>query len=165
MTRFKYDPTRVRAEFRKKYCRELDLPSGKPSGVEMFPITEDEINNLMGDCEFDRPRSDEHTTISEWMLWSALRLKYGISYLNPQPKCLQVAYERTYEESAKEDLKLHLEELELRMQNYVDNEMQYFNEKFLDKINEGQKSTVKTMTCMEEDFRKYFKKNLDIAEF
>lgn len=165
MARFKYDPTRVRAEFRRKYCRELDLPSGKPSGVEMFPITEDEINNLMGGCEFDRPHSDEHTTISEWMLWSALRLKYGINYLNPQPKCLQVAYERTHEESAKEDLKLHLEELELRMQNYVDHEMQYFNEKFLDKINEGQKSTVKTITCMEEDFRKYFKKNLDICDF
>lgn len=163
--RYKYDPSRVRSAFRKKYCRELDLPSGKPSGVELNPITEEEINKLMGDCEFNPPRSSEWVSISEWMLWSALRLKYGVNYLNPQPKCLQVAYERIYEESAKEDLKLHLEELELRMQNYVDNEMQHFNEKILEQINNGEKSTVKTMACMEEDFKKYFKKNLDIPEF
>ena len=43
--------------------------------------------------------------------------------------------------------------------------MEYFNEEFLDKINEGQKTSVKTMAYIEEDFRKYFKKNLDNVEF
>jgi len=58
-----------------------------------------------------------------------------------------------------------MEDLEIRMQNYIDNEIQYFGEKFLDKINEGKKSAVKTMTYMEQDYKKYFDKSLDITEF
>ena len=166
MTRFKYDPTRVRAEFRRKYCRELDLPSGKPSGIEIYPITESEVNQIMGDCEFPFPAGGEFTTISEWMLWSALRIKYGINYLHPIPKCLQwQTYEPHYMGEKEQTIDDKLEELEIKMQNYVDHEMQYFNEKFLNKINEGQKSAVKTMACMEEDYKKYFKKNLDIVDF
>ena len=141
------------------------------SGYEFFPITEQEINELLKDFDGVPPRNDEQVTISEWMLWAALRLKYGINYLNPKTKqhwnllFSDSGYQRTAEESAKAELDRRLEELECRMQSYVDNEMEYFNEEFLDKINEGQKTSVKTMACMEEDFKKYFKKNLDIAEF
>jgi hypothetical protein len=166
MTRYKYDPARVRADFRRKYCRELDLPSGKPSGVEIYPITEDEINELMGDCESSCPKFGEHVTISEWMLWAALRLKYGINYLHPIPKSLQwQTYEPHYTGEKEPTIDDKLEELETKMQNYVDLEIERFNEKFLNYINDGQKSTVKTMACMEEDYKKYFKKNLDIVEF
>jgi len=171
MLKYRYDPTRVRASFRHKYCQELDLPSGKPSGFEIFPITEEEINNLMGDVDCVPPLDGELTTISEWMLFGALRLKYGVNYMNPmtkQHKHLLFSndlYQRTAEDSSKAELKRHLEELEIRMQNYIDHEIQYFNEKFLEKINHGEKSTVKTMTCMEEDFKKYFQKNVDIEDF
>ena len=163
--KYKYDPARVRTSFRRKYCRELDLPSGKPSGVEMFPITADEVNRLMGDCEYSAPLDGERTTISEWMLWAALRLKYGINYLHPLPKSMQwQTYESHYAGDPKPTIDEKLEILELKMQNYIDFEMQYFNEKFLDKINYGKKSTVKTMTCMEKDFKKYFGGALDISE-
>ena len=86
MAKYKYDPTRVRASFRHKYCHEIDLPSGKPSGYELYPITEQEINDLMGDFDGVAPIGGELTTISEWMLWAALRIKYGINYLNPKTK-------------------------------------------------------------------------------
>jgi len=172
MAKYKYDPTRVRVEFRRKYCKELQLPSGKMSGYELFPITEQEINELLKDFDGTPPHNDEQVTISEWMLWAALRLKYGINYLSPMSKqhrylllSCPTSYQRTAEESAKAELDRRFEELECRMQNYVDNEMEYFNEEFLDKINEGQKTSVKTMAYIEEDFRKYFKKNLDNVEF
>lgn len=161
MLRYRYDPSRVRPEFRRKYCRELDMPSGKPSGFEIFPITEQEINDLVGDFDGAPPVRGELKTISEWMLWAALRLKYGINYLNPKPKCLRYVNEYTVAPSADDKL----EELEIRMQNYIDNEMKYFSEKFLDKINGGQKSAVKTMTCMEQDYKKYISHGLDIPEF
>ena len=164
MARFKYDASRVRASFRSKFCKELDLPSGKKSGFYVFPIEEDEINRLMGNCEFNMP-DGEFETISEWMLWSALRMKYGINYLHPTSKQARwfLFGSDIGEPAEKSDDKL--EELELRMQNYIDNEMKYFSEYFLSKINDGQKSTVKTIGCMEEDYRKYFKKTLDIPEF
>jgi hypothetical protein len=164
--KYKYDPSRVRSAFRRKYCRELDLPSGKPSGIEIYPITEEEINKLMGDCEYTPPRSGELTTISEWMLWAALRLKYGITYLHPLPKSMRwQTYESHYDGDKEPTIDEKLEILEMKMQAYVDHEVQYFNEKFLDKINEGKKSTVKTMACMEEDYKNYLKNNLDIPEF
>lgn len=165
MARYKYDPTRVRESFRNKYCKTLQLPSGKMSNYDFFPITEDEINSLMADFDSTPPQNSEWTTISEWMLFSALRFKYGVNYLNPQPKSLWRTYERTYEKSEEEKLKLRLEEIAIRMQNYVDHEIEYFNEKYLEKINDGQKSSVKTMDCMEEDYKKYLQHGLDIPDF
>lgn len=153
MTRFKYDASRVRRDFHSKYCGEFQLPSGKPSGMYMYPISEEEINELMGGCEFDMPKG-EFQTISEWMLWSALRIKYGLGYMNPRTKQSRwFLFGPTCDEQVEQNDKF--EELELRMQNYVDHEIEYFNEKFLEKINDGQKSTVKTMACMEQDFKKF----------
>lgn len=164
MLKYRYDPSRVRDSFRRKYCRELDLPSGKPSGFVLFPITEQEINDLVGDFDGAPPLDGERTTISEWMLWAGLRLKYGINYLNPTPKCLKYDVSN-YDIETKPEWEEKIEELEIKMQNYIDREIEYFNEKFLDKINKSKKSSVKTMTCMEEDYKKYFKENLDIPNF
>lgn len=164
MLRYRYDPSRVRASFRRKYCRELDLPSGKPSGFEIFPITEQEINDFLGDFDGAPPLDGELTTISEWMLWASLRLKYGINYLNPKPKCLDYDVSN-YDIKTKPEWEEKIEELEIKMQNYVDHEIEYFYKKYLEKINDGQKSVVKTMACMEEDYKKYFKKELDFGGF
>ena len=165
MLKYRYDPSRVRASFRRKYCRELSLPSGKPSGFEVYPITKEEIETLLADFDGAPPLGGELTTISEWMLWAALRLKYGIRYLNPTPKCLRNENVSIYDIEARPKWEEKMEELEIRMQNYIDHEMEYFSEKFLEQLNEGKKSTLKTMTCMEEDYKKYFKNNLDISEF
>ena len=86
--KLKFDPLEVRPSFRRHYCRELLLPSGKPSGIQIFPIATDEVDKLTsGFTEKDYSETiarDECKTESEFLLWTALRMKYGFQYLEPK---------------------------------------------------------------------------------
>lgn len=77
----------VRRSFRHKYCGEYDLPSGKPSGYFRFPITSAEVEELTTDISDDELKSSviwqQCQNNSEVRLWIALRLKYGLNYMNP----------------------------------------------------------------------------------
>lgn len=77
----------VRRSFRHKYCGEYDLPSGKPSGYFRFPITSAEVEELTAHISDDELKSSaiwqQCQNNSEVRLWIALRLKYGLNYMNP----------------------------------------------------------------------------------
>ena len=86
--KLKFDPLEVRPSFRSTFCRELVLPSGKKSGFLAYPITAEEIRALVADfTTADYESSAVHDickTESEYAMWLALRLKYGVVYLQPQ---------------------------------------------------------------------------------
>lgn len=77
----------VRRSFRSKYCHEYELPSGGGSGFFQYPITSAEVEQLTADYSDDELKSaaiwQQCKNNSEVRLWVALRLKYGINYLNP----------------------------------------------------------------------------------
>lgn len=83
----------VRRVFRRRYQHEYVLPSGRNSGIYAYPITDEEVEVLTS--EYVPPKfikTTDPTVLfggyflneSEWRLWTALRLKYGINYMNPQ---------------------------------------------------------------------------------
>ena len=84
-TKLTFNRKQVRPSFVAHYCGEYTLPSGKMSGYYRFPITDEEINET---CKWldlaDKPKY--FWTMSEWMLFTALRVKYGFNYLKPKPQ-------------------------------------------------------------------------------
>lgn len=85
--KLKFNPYFVRAEYRRVVCRELDLPSGKPSGHFLFPV-EDEYVQKIAEM-YEAPDVKVMTAcgadnVHEWLLWTAARVKYGVNYLNPR---------------------------------------------------------------------------------
>lgn len=88
MRPLRFDPLEVRPSFRSEYCQELSLPSGKKSGRYNYPIATSEIINLIKDFttdDYEKSIAKEFCkTESEFSLWLALRLKYGITYLQPK---------------------------------------------------------------------------------
>jgi hypothetical protein len=99
--KLKFDPLEVRPSFRRHYCRELSLPSGKPSGIQIFPISTDEINKLTNtftDKDYSETiAKDICKTESEFLLWTALRMKYGFQYLEPK-QGYRFVHDNRYEE-------------------------------------------------------------------
>lgn len=88
-----YNPSKVRTSFRRKFCHEYQLPSGKYSGYFAYPISDDEVIAITSDySDEDAPNYIGKTLFSntsEWRLWTALRLKYGVNYLTgrkPMPE-------------------------------------------------------------------------------
>ena len=83
--KLKYNPMDVRPSFRRKWCHEYELPSGKPSGFFQFPISTEEVLSLTSHISDDKISRSAMTqyciNLSEVRLWVALRLKYGFSYL------------------------------------------------------------------------------------
>lgn len=92
----------VRLTFKHKYCRTLQLPSGGWSDYDMFPITEQEVRELTKDIK-SRPKG-EWITMDEYLLWCALRLKYGINYLKPKKQKFLSHIDRLYEMPKEESL-------------------------------------------------------------
>lgn len=87
--KLKFDPLEVRPSFRSTFCRELMLPSGAGSGYFCYPISNAEVQKLTenftsSDYEQSVAR-DVCKTESEYLLWIALRLKYGVTYLTSKP--------------------------------------------------------------------------------
>lgn len=85
--RLKYDALEVRPSFKSTYCRELMLPSGKGSGWYCYPISAEEIISLTADIteqDYKNTTAKECKTISEYLMWVALRLKFGVTYLAPK---------------------------------------------------------------------------------
>lgn len=87
--KLKYNPYFVRPEFKRKVCRELQLPSGRWSGYELYPISGTDIDVVRD--RYGMPTKETLETagaenVHEWMLWVAARLKYGVNYLNKQKK-------------------------------------------------------------------------------
>lgn len=83
--KLKYNPYFVREEYRRKICGELMLPSGKPSGYELYPVTDADIYTVRSTYNFppkEALETAEAENVHEWMLWVAARLKYGVNYLN-----------------------------------------------------------------------------------
>lgn len=85
--KLKFNPYFVRAEYRRVVCRELDLPSGKPSGHFVFPV-EDEYVQKIAEI-YEAPDAEVLAAcgadnVHEWLLWTAARTKYGANYLNPK---------------------------------------------------------------------------------
>lgn len=63
------------------------LPSGKPSGYELYPVTGADIYTVRSTYGFppkEALETAEAENVHEWMLWVAARLKYGVNYLNRQ---------------------------------------------------------------------------------
>lgn len=105
--KLKFDPLEVRPSFRSTFCRELVLPSGEKSGFLAYPITTEEIRALVADfTTADYESSAVHDickTESEYAMWLALRLKYGIVYLQPQ-RGWRLINDNKYEEPAPADI-------------------------------------------------------------
>jgi hypothetical protein len=85
--KLQYNSYYVRPEFRRIVCRELDLPSGRPSGYELYPV-EDEYVQKVAEM-YEVPDVKVMTAcgadnIHEWLLWTAARVRYGVNYLSPK---------------------------------------------------------------------------------
>lgn len=104
--KLKFNPYFVRAEYRRVVCRELDLPSGKPSGHFLFPV-EDEYVQKIAEM-YEAPDVKVMTAcgadnVHEWLLWTAARVKYGVNYLAPRRNQFWLD-DRMYEPEPEPDL-------------------------------------------------------------
>lgn len=85
--RLKYNSYYVRPEFRRIVCRELDLPSGRPSGYELYPVEDEYVQKVAGMYEAPDVKvitSCGADNMHEWLLWTAARVRYGVNYLSPK---------------------------------------------------------------------------------
>ena len=87
--KLRFDPLEVRPSFKSKYCHELILPSGRKSGFVVYPISADEVRKFTENftsTDFEQAGAhDICKTESEYCMWLALRLKYGVNYLSTKP--------------------------------------------------------------------------------
>lgn len=121
--KLKYNPRFVRAEFRRAVCRELALPSGRPSGYELYPVDEKDVeivNETYSAPNTATLKQCGAENVHEWMLWVAGRIKYGATYLSGKKQSFFLP-EYKYNPIEKKD---DLEELEIRMENMMDNRME-----------------------------------------
>lgn len=117
--KLKYNSYYVRPEFRRIVCRELDLPSGRPSGYELYPVDGAFVQEVAG--IYDPPAkavmdSCGAENVHEWLLWTAARVKYGINYLNPKKNQFWLAddmYEQIRKQQSEEEF-IKLENLILQ---------------------------------------------------
>ncbi|MBQ2173852.1 MAG: hypothetical protein II453_01885 [Alphaproteobacteria bacterium] len=91
----------IRLSFKHKYCKTLQLPSGNWSDYDLFPIAEDEVRSLTKDLT-GRPKGPWITN-DEYLLWVALRRKYGVNYLKPKPQRFLQHIDNLYAEPQKDD--------------------------------------------------------------
>lgn len=104
--RLKYDALEVRPSFKSTFCRELMLPSGKGSGWYCYPISTKEIISLTADLteqDYKNTTAKECKTASEYLMWVALRLKFGVTYLQPK-NGWRLINDDKYEEPAPADI-------------------------------------------------------------
>lgn len=115
-TKLTFNRKQVRPSFMAHYCGEYTLPSGKMSGYYRFPITDEEINET---CKWLDPKDKPKRfwTMSEWMLFTALRVKYGFNYLKPKPQRFLRHIDELYAEPKTEN---PIEELEEKLTSYCD---------------------------------------------
>lgn len=121
--KLKYNPRFVRAEFRRMVCRELMLPSGRPSGYELRPVDEKDVeivNETYAAPNTDALKQCGAENVHEWMLWVAGRIKYGSTYLQGRTQSFFLPEYKYNPIKKKNDL----EELEIRMENMMDNRME-----------------------------------------
>ena len=109
--RLKYDPFAVRRSFRQKWCKALVLPSGKTSDYYFFPIDSTEITSLTEDLTKDdflhSSAKDFCKNESEFLMWVALRKKYGFSYLVYKQKIQPAHIEKQVDEEAEKIAKIY----------------------------------------------------------
>jgi hypothetical protein len=126
--KLQYNSYYVRPEFRRTVCRELDLPSGRPSGYELYPVDgafvqeiasiyEAPSKSVMSSCGAEN--------VHEWLLWTAARLKYGTNYLNPKRN--QFWLEDDMYEPIKKQQNEFEEEL-IKLENIVEQRMEWLSE-------------------------------------
>ena len=129
-TKLTFNRKQVRPTFMTHYCGEYILPSGKPSGYYRFPITDEEINET---CKWLDPKDKPKRfwTMSEWMLFTALRVKYGFNYLKPKPQTFLRHIDELYAEPKEENA---LEQLENKLTSYCDFQLNEILKITLDKI-------------------------------
>lgn len=122
--KLKFNPYFVRAEYRRVVCRELDLPSGKPSGHFLFPVEDEYVQkiaemyeapdvNVMVACRADN--------VHEWLLWTAARVKYGVNYLSPRRNQFWLD-DRMYEPEPEPDL---FEKERIELTNLIEQRAEY----------------------------------------
>ena len=122
--RLKYNPYYVRKEFRRHVCRELMLPSGNPSGLELFPLDDEfvqTIADMYASPTKETLRSCGADNVHEWMLWTAGRIKYGFNYLNPTKRQFWLN-ERMYGAEPEQD---PLEEDKIKLENIVEQKLDW----------------------------------------
>lgn len=116
-----FNSKQVRNTFKSHYCKELSLPSGKPSGYYIFPITDEEINELSQDLNPEE-KPKRFFTWSEWAMFVALRRKYGVTYLHPKTK--QERFLSEYDMSCLPQKEENpIEELENKLLFYCDSKL------------------------------------------
>lgn len=117
--RLKYNSYYVRPEFRRIVCRELDLPSGRPSGYELYPVDGAFVQEIASIYEapskvvMDACGAEN---VHEWLLWTAARVKYGVNYLSPKRNQFWLD-DRMYEPIRKQQNELE-EEL-IKLENLI----------------------------------------------
>lgn len=122
--KLKYNSFYVRKEFRMHVCRELTLPSGKPSGLELFPLDDEfvqTIADMYASPTKETLRSCGADNVHEWLLWTAGRIKYGFNYLNPTKRQFWLN-ERMYGVEPECD---PLEEDKIKLENIVEQKLDW----------------------------------------
>lgn len=150
--RLTFNSKQVRTAFKSHYCKELSLPSGKPSGYYIFPITDEEINELSQDLDVvEKPK--RFLTWSEWALFVALRRKYGTTYLRPKTKqeCFLSKYDTSNLPQKEEN---PIEELEEKLTFYCENRLN-------DMLNILQESVSNPEPERDTEKQKNFRNSLD----
>lgn len=136
------------------------LPSGKPSGFYIFSITEDEINDLVQDLQPEE-KPKKFFTWSEWALYTALRRKYGVTYLNPKTK--QERFLSTYDISNdSQEEENAIEELEEKLTFYCDCRL---NDILKLACQTAENAQLQRDTEESEDIKKNFRSSLDNSDF
>lgn len=104
--KLKFNPYFVRAEYRRVVCRELDLPSGNPSGHFLFPVEDEYVQKIAEMYEAPDVKvmaACGAENVHEWLLWTAARVKYGVNYLSPKRNQFWLD-DRMYEPEPEPDL-------------------------------------------------------------
>lgn len=122
--KLKYNSYFVRPEFRRIVCRELDLPSGRPSGYELYPVDGAFVQEIASIYEAPSKAvmdSCGAENVHEWLLWTAARVKYGVNYLNPKRNQFWLD-DRMYEPEPEPDL---FEKERIELTNLIEQRAEY----------------------------------------